>query len=314
MTVSLLFGASGFMMAAYAVIANDSAQTLGTFISSNKDVAWWKKWIVMSSIMVGTLTYSWMAGDISQGRLNTIPLPNTFQWYHGLAPLLLVCLTRIGIPVSTTILTLSVFSSSFVLEKILIKSAVGYALAAVAAYLLWHGLSYFLNEKESVPDSQKKGWKVAQWIATGFLWYQWLAHDIANVAVYLPRGTDLGFELFSVFILILVAGLGRLFYTQGGKIQDIVLSKSGTKFVRSATIIDFVYALILWYFKMYNDIPMSTTWVFVGLLCGREMAIYRRFNEGKKIKEIFPMLVKDFLKMLFGLALSIILVLCVSYL
>jgi len=313
MTVSLLFGASGFMMAAYAVIANDSAQTLGTFISSNKDVAWWKKWIVMSSIMVGTLTYSWMAGDISQGRLNTIPLPNTFQWYHGLAPLLLVCLTRIGIPVSTTILTLSVFSSSFVLEKILIKSAVGYALAAVAAYLLWHGLSYFLNEKESVPDSQKKGWKVAQWIATGFLWHQWLAHDIANVSVYLPRGTDLGFELFSVFILILVAGLGRLFYTQGGKIQDIVLSKSGTKFVRSATIIDFVYALILWYFKMYNDIPMSTTWVFVGLLCGREMAIYRRFNEGKKIKEIFPMLVKDFLKMLFGLALSIILVLFVVY-
>ena len=314
MTVSLLFGASGFMMAAYAVIANDSAQTLGTFISSNKDVAWWKKWIVMSSIMVCTLTYAWMTGDISQGRLNTIPLPDTFQWYHGLAPLLLVCLTRIGIPVSTTILTLSVFSSSFVLEKILIKSAVGYALAAVAAYLLWHGLSYFLNEKESVPDSQKKGWKVAQWIATGFLWHQWLAHDIANVSVYLPRGTDLGFELFSVFILILVAGLGRLFYTQGGKIQDIVLSKSGTKFVRSATIIDFVYALILWYFKMYNDIPMSTTWVFVGLLCGREMAIYRRFNEGKKIKEIFPMLVKDFLKMLFGLALSIILVLCVSYL
>jgi len=313
MTVSLLFGVSGFLMASYAVIANDSAQTLGTFISSNKETAWWKKWIVISSIMVCTLTYAWMTGDISQGRLNTIPLPDTFQWYHGLAPLLLVCLTRIGIPVSTTILTLSVFSSSFVLEKILIKSAVGYALAAVAAYLLWHGLSYFLNEKESVPDNQKKGWKVAQWIATGFLWYQWLAHDIANVAVYLPRGTDLGFELFLVFMTVLVAGLGRLFYTQGGKIQDIVLSKSGTKFVRSATIIDFVYALILWYFKMYNDIPMSTTWVFVGLLCGRELAIYRRFNEGKKIKEIFPMLVKDFLKMLFGLALSIILVLFVVY-
>ena len=313
MTLSLLFGVSGFVMAAYAVIANDSAQTLGTFISSNKETSWWKKWIVMSSIMVGTLAYAWMTGDISQGRLNTIPLPNTFQWYHGLAPLLLVCLTRIGIPVSTTILTLSVFSSSFVLEKILMKSAVGYALAAVVAYGLWHGLSYFLNEKESVPDNQKKGWKVAQWIATGFLWHQWLAHDIANVSVYLPRGTDLGFELFLVFMIMLIAGLGRLFYTQGGKIQDIVLSKSGTKFVRSATIIDFVYALILWYFKMYNDIPMSTTWVFVGLLCGRELAIYRRFNEGNKIKEIFPMLVKDFLKMLFGLALSIILVLFVVY-
>jgi hypothetical protein len=314
MILTLLFGISGFLMAAYAVIANDSAQTLGTFISSNKETAWWKKWIVMASIMVATLTYAWMTGDIAQGRLNTIPLPDTFQWYHGLAPLLLLGLTRFGIPVSTTILTLSVFSSSFVLEKILIKSAVGYALAAVVAYFLWHALSYFLNEKDPVPDDQKKGWRIAQWVATGFLWHQWLAHDIANVAVYLPRGTDLSFELFLIFMIILVAGLGQLFYTQGGKIQDIVLSKSGTKFVRSATIIDFIYALILWYFKMYNDIPMSTTWVFVGLLCGREMAIYRRFNEGKKIKQIFPMLVSDFLKMLFGLALSIILVLCISWL
>jgi hypothetical protein len=313
MTISLLFGVSGFLMAAYAVIANDSSQTLGTFISSNKETAWWKKWIVMSSIMVGTLTYAWMTGDISQGRLNTIPLPDTFQWYHGLAPLLLVCLTRAGIPVSTTILTLSVFSSSFVLEKILFKSAVGYGLAAIVAYFLWYGISYFLNEKESVPDSQKKGWKIAQWTATCLLWNQWLAHDIANVAVYLPRGTALDTITFASFMIILIVGLGRLFYTQGGKIKSLVLSKSGTRFVRSATIIDFVYALILLYFKQYSDIPMSTTWVFVGLLCGRELAIYRRFNVGKEIKHVFPMLVSDFLKMLLGLALSIILVAFVAY-
>ena len=54
--------------------------------------------------------------------------------------------------------------------------------------------------------------------------------------------------------------------------------------MRSATIIDFTYALILWYFKQYNDIPMSTTWVFVGLLCGRELAIYRHFKSKEGIK------------------------------
>jgi len=312
MSLSLMLGTTGFLMAAYAVIANDSAQTLGTFISSNRETKWYWKWLTMSSIMVATLTYAWLSGDVAHGRLNSIPLPKTFQWYHTLAPFLLLVLTRFGIPVSTTILTLSVFSSSLVLEQILLKSAVGYAIASVVAYGLWNIITRLLNERDPVPEEHKKRWRIAQWIATCFLWHQWLAHDIANVAVYLPRGTDLSAGIFIVFMVILIAGLGRLFYTHGGKIQEIVLSKSGTRFVRSATIIDFTYALILLYFKQYNDIPMSTTWVFVGLLCGRELAIYRRFNTGKDIKHVFPLLVSDFLKMLLGLALSVILVAIVA--
>ena len=70
--------------------------------------------------------------------------------------------------------------------------------------------------------------------------------------------------------------------------------------------------LILWYFKEYNNIPMSTTWVFVGLLCGRELAVYRHFNTKEGIKIVFPMLVADFLKMMTGLALSILLVWFIS--
>jgi hypothetical protein len=308
MEISLIFGILGFVLAAYSVIANDSAQTLGTFIASNKETKWHRQWLVMSSVMVLTLTYGYMTGDIAHGRLNSIALPETFQWYHLAAPLLLLGLTRFGVPVSTTILTLSVFSSSVVLEKILIKSAMGYALAAVSAYILWTVLSRFLDERDKVSSKNKSRWKMAQWFATCFLWHQWLAHDIANVAVFLPRGTDLPIWMFVGFMAILVAGLAQLFYTQGGKIQEMVLSKSGTRFARSATIIDFVYALILWYFKQYNDIPMSTTWVFVGLLCGRELAVYRHFKSEEGIKVVFPMLVADFMKMMVGLALSIALV------
>jgi phosphate/sulfate permease len=309
--LSLVFGVLGFIFASYSVIANDSAQTLGTFIASNKETKWYWQWLVMTTVMVLTLTYAYMSGDIAYGRLNSIPTPETFRWYHLAAPALLLGLTRFGIPVSTTILTLSVFSSSFVLEKILLKSAMGYALAAVAAYFLWTILTRFLNEKQPVSQENRSRWRVAQWGATCFLWHQWLAHDIANVAVFLPRGGDLPAWMFVSFVAILVMGLAHLFYNGGGKIQDIVLSKSGTRFVRSATIIDFVYALILWYFKQYNDIPMSTTWVFVGLLCGRELAVYRQFKTDKGIKVIFPILVADFFKMMLGLALSIILVLCI---
>lgn len=99
-----------------------------------------------------------------------------------------------------------------------------------------------------------------------------------------------------------------IFSIQGGRIQEIVSSKSGTRFSRSATIIDFTYAIILWFFKEYNNLPMSTTWVFVGLLCGRELAIYRSFSDRNGINEVFPMLIRDFIKMLVGLALSVALV------
>ena len=308
MELPIMYGAIGFFMAAYAVIANDSAQTLGTFIASNKETKWHWQWLTMALVMVATLSYGYMSGDIAHGRLNSIPLPDTFQWYHLAAPALLLGLTRFGVPVSTTILTLSVFSSSFILEKILIKSALGYALAAVSAYDLWNILSRFLDERGPVAIENRSKWRAAQWIATCFLWHQWLAHDIANVAVFLPRGTELPLWMFVSFMAILVAGLAQLFYTRGGKIQEIVLSKSGTRFMRSATIIDFSYALILWYFKQYNDIPMSTTWVFVGLLCGRELAVYRHFRSEDGIRVVFPMLVSDFLKMMVGLALSVLLV------
>jgi len=312
MSLSLLFGVSGFLMAAYAVIANDSAQTLGTFIASNKESKWQWQWLTMATVMVATLTYGYMSGDIAHGRLDTIPQPDVFKWYHLAAPALLLGLTRFGVPVSTTILTLSVFSSTFVLEKILLKSAMGYALAAVAAYALWNLLSRFLDEKAPVAEKNKSKWRVAQWVATCLLWHQWLAHDIANVAVFLPRGEALPLWMFVSFMAILVAGLAHLFYRRGGKIQEIVLSKSGTRFMRSATIIDFSYALVLWYFKQYNNIPMSTTWVFVGLLCGRELAVYRHFKTKDGIKVVFPMLLTDFMKMMVGLALSIVLVWIIS--
>ena len=309
----MMYGTIGFLLASYSVIGNDSAQTLGTFISSNsKKIKWYWMWAFASVILTATLLYGWSIGDIAFGRLDKIPLPEQFYWYHALAPALLLSLTRFGIPVSTTLLTLSAFSSGLILEKIIIKSALGYGVAAAAAYAMWFMLNHILNEKTPVKEEHKRYWSVAQWVSTGFLWFMWLSHDIANVFVYLPRGGVTLTTMFGV-IIVLVIGLAHLFYTNGGRIQEIVLSKSGTRFIRSACIIDFFYALVLWYFKIHSAIPMSTTWVFVGLLAGREMAVYRNFNKGKGIKVIFPMLVADFLKIMLGLGMSVAVVSGVIY-
>jgi len=314
MEITLLYSIIGFLLAAYSVVANDSVQTLGTFIASNSQrFKWYYLWIAASSVLLFTLWYGWSmnGGDISYGRLNKIPYVE-IQWYHAAAPAILLLLTRFGIPVSTTFLVLSAFASSIVFEKMLIKSILGYALAAVVAYIMWSVIARLLDEKRSpIKKGHESYWRVAQWCTTGFLWYTWLSHDLANIAVYLPRSLPISWMI--AVSIIFTSFLAWIFYERGGRIQKIVLEKSTTTYVRSATIIDLCYAFVLLYFKQYNDIPMSTTWVFVGLLCGREFAIASISANNYKFKSVLSIVGRDFLKMMTGLAVSVIIVLSIHY-
>ena len=312
MELVTLWMAVGFLFAAYSVIANDSVQTLGTWIASNNQkFNWTTMWLCASSVLLWALWYGWYmyGGDISYGRLNKIPFQE-IQWYHALAPGLLLLLTRIGVPVSTSFLVLSAFASTFVLEKMLMKSMMGYAVAAVAAYAIWIGVTKVLDESKPVKEEHKKWWRVGQWATTGFLWWTWLSHDMANIAVFLPR--EIPVDLMVCISVVFVGGLWWMFREGGGKIQNIVLEKHNTRYVRSATIIDGVYWLILFFFKELNDIPMSTTWVFVGLLCGRELAMATMTGK-EKFKVVFPLVGKDFFKMMIGLGASVGVVLAIHY-
>ena len=307
-----LWMALGFAFAAYAVIANDSVQTLGTWIASNNEkFSWQVMWVAASTVLLYTIWYGWYinGGDISYGRLNRIPWQEV-QWYHAMAPGVLLLLTRVGVPVSTSFLVLSAFASTFILEKMLMKSMMGYAVAAVSAYVIWMVVSRLLDEAKPVKEQHKTYWRIGQWITTGFLWFTWLSHDMANIAVFLPRTLDI--PLMLMISIVFVAGLAFMFREGGGKIQQIVVEKHNTRYVRSATIIDFVYWMILFYFKELNDIPMSTTWVFVGLLAGRELAM-ASYTGKEKFKTVFPLIGKDFLKLMVGLGASLGIVLLIHY-
>ena len=299
------------LFAAYSVIANDSVQTLGTWIASNNErFTWQTMWIAASSVLLWALWYGWYmyGGDISYGRLNKIPFQE-IQWYHAMAPGLLLLLTRVGVPVSTSFLVLSAFASTFVLEKMLMKSMMGYAVAAVAAYVIWIGVTKILDEAKPVKEEHKRYWRIGQWFTTGFLWWTWLSHDMANIAVFLPR--QIPVDLMILISGIFVAGLWYMFREGGGKIQNIVLEKHNTRYVRSATIIDGVYWIILFFFKELNDILMSTTWVFVGLLCGRELAMATM--TGKEKFKVVSLDWKRLSKMMVGLAASVGVVLSIHY-
>ena len=302
---------TGFLLAAYSVIANDSIQTLGTWIASNRKVNWKIMWGYASAVLLFAVWYGWWAydGDISYGRLNKIPFEGV-EWYQALAPAVLLLLTRFGVPVSTSFLVLSAFASTLVLQKVLMKSMLGYAVAGVAAYLIWFALTRVIDAGKSIKDSHKKWWSIGQWITTGFLWWTWLSHDMANIAVFMPR--QIPVEVMVIISTVFVGGLAWMLQKRGGKIQEIVIQKRNTKYVRSATLIDLFYFVILYIFKEVNDIPMSTTWVFVGLLTGRELAV-ASFRQKDEIKKVFPMVSRDFLKLMIGLAASVVIVILVQY-
>ena len=308
-----LWSLFGFLFAVYAVTANDSIQTLGTYIASNRDdVKWYWMFAYMGSIFLITMIQGFNAGDPAFGRLDKFE-PITIQWYHAMAPLVLIILTRLKIPVSTTFLVLSVFASSVMMEKMLLKSFLGYAVSFVFAWPSWWFISkYILYEGEKGNNKYNNYWRLAQWLTTGWLWATWLKHDMANIMVFLPRYSSIGGIDFQLFVIgAMLIGLGFMFYERGGKIQEIVLSKTNTRYVRSATFIDLVYCFVLYYFKEVNNIPMSTTFVFMGMLAGRELGIWMSIGYGqltytnRNKKAIFPMLYKDFLRLMLGLMISV---------
>jgi len=382
-----IFAALGFFFAAYAVVGNDALQTLGTFINSNRRLHWFWLFLFAGFILVATFTYGWVIyeGDPSWGRLanaKKYPWPEGgIQWYHTLPPLALLIITRLGIPVSTSFMVLTVFASVGGMTSMLQKSLTGYALAFVVGLALYMILSrtlekYFKAHDTShkapwglatimgliiaagvylIPDllincdpstlegkelkncnkglgviakykayapyivasgifiealiyavSRKFGntsyWVILQWVTTGYLWSVWLIQDFANIFVFLPRQISAleGFAAMAVILLL----LGFTFWNKGGPVQKILQAKTSVTDIRSATIIDFVYACLLFLFKEVSNIPMSTTFVFLGLIAGREYG-FTILNKSMDFFKTSRLAVSDAAKAYIGLVISI---------
>ncbi|MFT5640222.1 MAG: RsiW-degrading membrane proteinase PrsW (M82 family), partial [Cyclobacteriaceae bacterium] len=198
----------GFLLAAYSVVGNDVIQTLGTFLSSNENKPWWMLSLFAGSILAFVLIYGWYVndGDVTYGRLIGDPIKNSFEnpkynnpedikgfgWPFLIPPLILLTITRFGIPVSTSFLILTFFNPKNLYDMV-VKSMSGYLVAFVAAILIYMVIAkkfekHFAETKPTKKET--KWWTVAQWLSTGFLWSQWLIQDFANIYVYLPRQID----------------------------------------------------------------------------------------------------------------------------
>ncbi len=327
MTITEFVMYSGFLLAAYSVIGNDVIQTLGTFLSSNEKKPWYTLAFYASTILTFVLVYGWIInnGDVSYGRLigdgHTFDNPTYqdprdipgFGLIYLLPPVVLLAITRLGIPVSTSFLILTFFNQKAMIDMVF-KSMSGYLVAFCTAILLYLIIAKRLEKKfieNEMTRSQVQYWTVAQWVSTGLLWSQWLIQDFANIYVFLPRQVPA--ETLVATLVVFWVFIGFIFYSKGGAIQTIVKSKTNTSDIRSATIIDLTFAAVLFFFKELNSVPMSTTWVFIGLLAGREIGI-KYFCYRNVPGETLANIGLDLAKVFLGLFVSIGLVFLIRFL
>ena len=382
-----LWAAICFSLAAYAVIGNDAVQTLMTYLHSNNDIPWkylygWVAAVLLWVIWYWFLTNGW---DITYGRLDAKGYTGIeVDWYIVIFPLILVFLTRFRwIPVSTSLLILSIFASELLFQKIVMKSALGYLVAFIASFSMWMIVESILKRKPKkakdkvfnftsmlfqaavwavvimvaiwyviiplclqlfsnfeVPaisnfqlglytfaaflfvlwilyerkvdhtlSRNSMFWRIAQTFTTVLLFSTWLMHDMVNIAVFLWPTLSINIMVLISFIFLL--GLAYTFRIKWWPVWNIVTKKTSTNEIVAATMIDLVYFAVLLIFKEWSDIPMSTTWVFVWLLAGRQLAI-RSINridvvEWKdRFKVAFKEIWKDFSKIMVGLGISVV--------
>ncbi|MGB8705230.1 MAG: hypothetical protein WCD31_09390 [Gillisia sp.] len=303
----------GFLFAAYATVANDSIQSLGTFIESNRHRSWWVLWLYIGGIFLATVIFSYVYfhGDVTYQRLlnpdgtTNYPHPVHFSFFQIIAPLVLLILTRLRMPVSTTFLILSVFSADTSgITSVVSKSISGYVLAFILSFAVWY-FSYNIIKKYFKSRKLHNAWSVVQWIVSGALWAVWVMQDGANMSVFLPRRQSV--PQFIAFSTIVFLGLGLLFYLRGDKIQRVISEKVRISDIRAATLVDLTYVILLIYKLFISTVPMSTTWVFLGIIGGREIAIsLARTKKGKKHrKKAGKMIFRDFAYAAIGLIISV---------
>ncbi|MFN9546576.1 MAG: hypothetical protein ACK6AD_05840 [Cyanobacteriota bacterium] len=319
---------AGFGLASLAVMGNDALQTLGPFLASQR---WrgnrWPQGLVLAAVLCVVLLLSWAAGagDPAWGRLDRFPLPDPFRWRDLLPLVALLGLTRLGMPVSTSFLVLTALAPPQ-LGGMVRKSLTGYGVAFGLAALVYGCLAPWLEGRLTDPQTWRpeasfKGgaaesgatgalpWQALQWLATLALWSQWLVQDLANIYVYLPRRLSLA-ELL-VTLVVLCGAVALLVSLGGGPMQERLRGKCRIADPGATTVLSLLYGLVLLLFLGGDRLPMSTSWLFLGLLAGREVGLGCR-GVGRPAAAMLQDLTLDLLRAAAGLATSLAVALLVA--
>jgi len=212
------WAALSFALAAYAVIWNDAVQTLMTYIHSNNDVPSKYLFAWVAAVLLWVIWYWFLsAGDITYGRLDAKWYADfEIQWYITIFPLILVFLTRFRwIPVSTSLLMLSIFSTTLLFQSIVMKSALGYLVAFLASFFIWIVVEYILKTFSKKKKSKVVNfvWMIVKSIIASAvimlaLWYVLIPFILSSFpALDIPVITNLQLALYSIVAFLFTLGI-----------------------------------------------------------------------------------------------------------
>ncbi len=303
-----------FMIAvsSYTVIGNNYIQTIGSFIVNNKKRSK-INWIFLSFSFIITTLISWFIyeGEVDYSLLKNIEYQKDLDIVIILIPLLLNIFTKYGIPVSATFLIIPLFSTSNTIHIMITKTITSYFLAFIVSFFIWSFIyKNFINKIKNTSEDLNRLWNIAEYITTALVWMAWNILSICVFVVFVDRQFNI-YELI-IFNMIIIFILYLLINNSGGKIEKIIKEKRDSNNKKTVTIFNLIFAIILLYLQFFSNVPLTTTWVFLGLLAGKELAMTyvesSLFASGRNMKASIAKIIVDLNKAIVGIVFSLIFV------
>lgn len=304
---------SWFMLAvsSYTVVANNYIQTIGSFIVNNKQKFWSNWFFVSVNFTIATLI-SWFIfnGSLDYSFLKNVEYQKDLNIIIIFIPLLLNIFTKYGIPVSATFLIIPLFGSNSTVHIMLTKTVTSYFLAFMVAFFVWRTIyKYFKNFIKYEKDDLNFFWNFMEYITTALVWIAWNILNICVFVVFVDRDFSI-YELLAVNIIVIFV-IYIIMVNSGGQIEKIIRDKKDNANKKTTAIFNLLFAIILLSLEFFSNVPLTTTWVFLGLLAGRELAlsyVEKGIFADKKSKISLVKIIKDLNKAIIGIVFSLIFV------
>ncbi len=295
----------------YNVMVNNFIQTLGTFNVSNKYAKKWKIFLYLASIFIAYFVYTWLKydGNIRKGSLRHIEYKDSFGYSLLLLPILVALFNYFGIPVSIAFLSIPLFISGEIVKAMIAKAFLNYFLAFAISFIFWNIL-YVEFKKILKKKDNHKFWMIVEYISIGILWCCWLNTCVSSFMVFLPPKLDLKHLLLLLVIGTIIISIITILRSND-KMEQIIEEKTDVNNIMFSVLFNVLHSVVLVVLKLNSEVPIATSWIFTGLLDGRELGIVTKKSNSfsdQKYKLCLKKIVRDLCFNTIGIIISLLFV------
>jgi hypothetical protein len=192
--------------------------------------------------------------------------------------------------------------------NMLFKTSASYLIScAISGHICYKLLKrykkYILHDNGD--DEYLKIWELMQVFSTALLVVAWLFFSVSNITVFLPRKLEQ--QDFLMFLCVIIFTIASVLGNKNNKMQEIISKKNNANNLKMNVIINILFTMVLFLFKVINNVSIATTFVFLGILAGKDLAII--FAEknilGSSYRRVIFNSLKDINKCITGVIVSL---------